>query len=135
MFLWNLFKNGTAHYKYYRWVIYNLLCLSSTPFCKFITCNSLNLWHRNHWIWLRHRIQPQKPPNNAEVRFRDFGDGTISFYLSKRSINFWRLCFQFIRRSKGKENACCSFMTAWCCIPCAFGQMGAYLNENPIQTV
>jgi hypothetical protein len=41
----------------------------------------------------------------------------------------------FIRRSKGKESAFSSFTTAWCCIPCAFGQMGAYLNENPTQTV
>ena len=62
------------------------VCLLSTPICKFVTCNALNLWHRNHWIWLRHRVQPQKPPNNAEVRFRYFSDGTILFYLSGQYI-------------------------------------------------
>ena len=42
MFLWNLFSHGTKNYTNNRGVIHNLLCLLSTPICKFITCNALN---------------------------------------------------------------------------------------------
>ena len=43
--------------------------------------------------------------------------------------------FTIIGHSKGKESDCCSFITVLFCAPCAFGQMGAYLKKNTIQTV